>query len=282
MDDNVGIFYIEDGETKTKDQKSGLHPNDGVLIYDVIRLIDGIPLFFEDHYERTLKSFEAMDSTCTISPEEMLEYMERLAELNGNSNCNIKFIMFTVEGLPKTIAYISKSHYPSDEEREKGAAVGLYSLERDNPNVKLVDFDYKRKINEIKESKGLYEIFLVDGEGRVNEGGSSNIFFVKSRNRIFTAPEEKILKGITRMKVIEACKEAGFEVVETAVSAERINEAAAVFLSGTSPKVMPVSSVDDMSFASSSHPMVRAIMEAFDVKIEEYLKERRKQKNIKN
>ncbi len=277
MDDNVGAFYIEDGETKTKDQKAGLTPNDGVLIYDVIRLMDGIPLFFEEHYERTLQSFQTMKTPCSISASEMLEYMERLASLNNDSNCNIKFIMFTVGGIPKTIAYISKNYYPSDEERMKGAAVGLYSLERENPNVKLVDFDYRRKINEIKEQRGFYEVFLVDSEGRINEGGSSNIFFIKSRDRIFTAPEEKVLKGITRMKVIEACNEAGFEVVETAVSAERVNEAKAVFLSGTSPKVMPVSSIDNMQFASYDHPMVRSIMKAFDIKIEEYLMKKRSQ-----
>lgn len=276
MDDNVGIFYIEDGETKSKEQKPGLHPNDGVLIYDVIRLIDGVPLFFEDHYERTLQSFQAMGSECSLTAGEMLEYMERLARLNDNQNCNIKFIMFTSQGQPKSIAYMSKYYYPTDQERDKGAAVGLYSLERDNPNVKLVDFDYRRKINEIKEERGFYEVFLIDGEGKINEGGSSNIFFIKSRDRIFTAPEEKVLKGITRMKVIEACNEAGFEVVETAVSAERVDESVAVFLSGTSPKVMPVSSIDDMKFESSDHPMVRSIMTAFDLKIEEYIKERKK------
>lgn len=218
-----------------------------------------------------MQSFETMGSFCTIGTEEMLEYMERLAELNDNQNCNIKFIMFTAGGRPKTIAYISKSYYPGDEERKKGVSVGLYSLERENPNVKLVDFDYRRRINEIKDNRGFYEIFLIDSEGKVNEGGSSNIFFIKSRDRIFTAPEEKILKGITRMKVIEACNEAGFEVVETAVSAERIKEASAVFLSGTSPKVLPVSSIDDMTFASSDHPMVKAIMKAFDEKIQKYL-----------
>lgn len=45
MDDNAGKFYIEDGKTKTAEEPAGLQPNDGVLIYDVIRIIDGIPLF---------------------------------------------------------------------------------------------------------------------------------------------------------------------------------------------------------------------------------------------
>ena len=274
MEDNAGRFYMEDGVLKESVNLKDIKNHDGAMIYDVVRIIDGIPLFFEDHYARTCKTFQAIGNECSIEPYELKKQLYRIISANNNSNCNIKYIMFTVEGTPKMIGYISKSYYPSAEEISKGVPVGLYSLERENPNIKLIDNDYKKKINNIKSERGFYEVFLVDSEGNVNEGGTSNIFFIK-KGKIYTAPEEKVLKGITRMHVIESCRAIGREVIETAISESRLGEAEAVFLSGTSPKVLPVSSIDDMRYESSRDPVVEAIRLDFDEKIDRYIAQNR-------
>lgn len=273
MDDNVGKYYIDNGMMKeyaesTRAEDMDVH--EGIMIYEVIRVIDGIPLFFEDHYIRMCKSFQAIGNVCRISAMELKEQIHRIAEANNNGNCNIKYITFAVDGHQRTLGYISKSYYPTLEEINKGVPVGLLSLKRENPNIKLVDHDYKKKINRIKSEKGLYEVFLVDREGYVTEGGTSNIFFVKG-NKIITAPEEKVLKGITRMHVIEVCRKKGYEVVETSIAANRLDQAEGVFLSGTSPKVLPVSSIDERKYASARHPVISAIREAFNEEINEYL-----------
>jgi len=67
----------------------------------------------------------------------------------------------------------------------------------------------------------------------------------------------------------------GYEVVETSIAASRLHEAEGVFLSGTSPKVLPVSSIDDIKYASAKHPVIAAIRKAFDDRIDEYLKKNR-------
>ncbi|HPO04732.1 MAG TPA: aminotransferase class IV [Bacillota bacterium] len=272
MDDNTGRYYIEDGVIKESSQAQDADTHSGVMIYDVIRIIEGTPLFFEDHYTRTCKSFEAIGSVCGIKANELKDQIRRILEANDNYNCNIKYIMFNENGRARAIGYICKSHYPTEGEIKSGMPVGLFSLERENPNIKLVDHDYKKKINKIKSEKGFYEVFLVDREGNVTEGGTSNIFFIK-KDKIFTAPEEKVLKGITRTHVIMTCKALGYDVIETSIPADRIDEAEAVFLSGTSPKVLPVSSIDNIRFDSANHPVIAAIRKAFDKRIQEYLEQ---------
>ncbi|GAB1477428.1 aminotransferase class IV [Bacillota bacterium] len=279
MDDNAGKYYIDDGEIKESAEGRGIGKNDGIMIYDVVRVIDGIPLFFEDHYIRTCQSFQAVGNDCDLKPSDMWNQINKIVRANENRNCNIKFIMFTVGGAAKTIGYISRSHYPTEAEIKKGVSVGLYSLERENPNIKIVDHDYKKTINKIKEDNGFYEVFLVDREGNITEGGSSNIFFIKGE-KIFTAPEEKVLKGITRMHVMESCKAAGRQVIEMPIKAGDISEADAVFISGTSPKVMPVSAIDDIKYNSAENPVAEAIRLAFDEKIRKYLKENERAKIV--
>ena len=270
MDDNVGKYYIENGRVKESKNSIIIGPNDGIMIYDVIRIIDGIPLFFEDHYERSCQSFNAIGNKCAIDALEMNNQIHKIADLNNNQSCNIKFIMFSLNGTPKTIGYISKSYYPTQEETMRGVKVGLFFMERENPNIKLVNNDYRAKVNKIKKEKDLFEIFLIDREGNVNEGGTSNIFFIKEGN-VYTAPEEKVLKGITRMHVIKSCEAIRLNVIETAITLKNVWESDAVFLSGTSPKVMPVSSIDDMNYDSANHPIVTSIRNAFDEKIEKYI-----------
>lgn len=270
MDDNVGKFFIEDGVIKEWGPLRVIEANASIMIYEVIRIIDGIPLFFEDHYERMCRSFQAVGNQCSIGASELKRQICAVSEANKNRNCNIKYIIFSVEGIQRTFGYISKSHYPTQEEIEKGVPVGLLHLERENPNIKQVDQNYKKTISQIKSERGLYEVFLVDREGNITEGGTSNIFFVKG-NQVITAPEEKVLKGITRMHVMETCRSLGYEVIEVSIPVHRLDGADGVFLSGTSPKVLPVCSIDDIKYDSSNHPVVAAIRNAFDAGILDYL-----------
>lgn len=273
MDDNVGKYYVEEGVVRDSKLMGVLDRGDGVMLYDVIRIISGIPLFFEDHFERIKRSFQDIGCECKIRASEMIEQIYKIVDANDNRNCNIKFIMFPSNGTTKSIGYISKSYYPTKEEVDRGVAVGTYSLERKNPNIKVVDFCYKERINRIKKEKGYFEVFLVDKEGNVNEGGTSNIFFIKGE-KIYTPPEEKILKGITRMHVIESCKDAGWAVIEEPIPFHDISKSDAVFLSGTSPKVLAVSSIDDLEYSSARNTIVNAIKRIFDAKIEKYITER--------
>ncbi len=272
MDDNAGKYYIEDGVIKEAACAENIDMSGDMMIYEVIRIIEGIPLFFEDHYVRMCRSFQAVGNVCRTSDSQLKDQIQRIIEANGNSSCNIKYIISSVDGAQKVLGYTCKSHYPTAEEINNGVPVGLLPLERENPNIKFVDHDYKKKINRIKSEKGLYEVFLVDREGNVTEGGTSNIFFVTG-GKIYTAPEEKVLKGITRMHAIETCKTLGYEVVEEEIPASRIGKAEGVFLSGTSNNVLPVSSIGDLKYTSAEHPLIFDIRKGFDQKIQRYLKE---------
>ena len=54
--DAVKNFYISNGEIK-KTKEWTDEPN-GKVIYEVIRIINGKPLFYEEHYERMKNSFK--------------------------------------------------------------------------------------------------------------------------------------------------------------------------------------------------------------------------------
>ena len=74
--DAVKNFYISNGEIK-KTKEWTDEPN-GKVIYEVIRIINGKPLFYEEHYERMKNSFKLSNVEFKITEEELKEDIDKL------------------------------------------------------------------------------------------------------------------------------------------------------------------------------------------------------------
>jgi D-alanine transaminase len=93
--------------------------------------------------------------------------------------------------------------------------------------------------------RGAKEAWLVDRDGRVTEGSSSNAWIVTGGGRVVTRPAETgILRGITRAVLIEALKRQGLALEERAFTVAEAYEAREAFITGASQIVMPVVRID--------------------------------------
>jgi D-alanine transaminase len=93
--------------------------------------------------------------------------------------------------------------------------------------------------------RGAKEAWLVDREGRVTEGSSSNAWIVTGGGRVVTRPAETgILRGITRAVLIEALERQGLALEERAFTVADAYEAREAFITGASQIVMPVIRID--------------------------------------
>jgi branched-chain amino acid aminotransferase len=93
--------------------------------------------------------------------------------------------------------------------------------------------------------RGYDEILLVDEQGYVAEGPTSNVFLVDRAGRLVTPVEDEVLLGVTRRSILEIARHDGIPVEEGRVRPQDLIEAAEVFLTGTTAGVYPVASVDD-------------------------------------
>ena len=270
MEDNAGKYYIEDGAVKDAAQMETIAWQTGSQVYEVIRIIDGVPLFFEDHYARMGRSLHAIGGTLTIGKADLKKQIAQLTAANGESNGNVKMLVFALDGSQKSIGYVSKSYYPSAEQVNQGITVGLLQLERAKPNVKLVDQTYKQTVKKKIAESNFFEVLLVNHEGNITEGSASNVFFVRE-NKIFTAPGDAVLKGITRQYVFAACKNAGYEVTEAYTAVSGLDRVEGAFLSGTSIKVLPIAAIESHVYASAGHPAIVAVRDAYDRLLAEYI-----------
>lgn len=270
MDDNAGRFCISDGKVGPADSMEYPDITAKRVVYEVIRIIEGVPLFFEDHLGRMENSFKEIGGTLNIPVPVLKDSIKSLLEAEGSVNCNVKLTVYEASGAQKYLAYLSKSYYPGAEEISKGVPVGLLRLERQNPNAKVLNKTYREAVAEAIRLGGFFEVLLVNRDGRITEGSKSNVFFYKE-GCVYTAPGSEVLKGITRKYVIEACNTAGFEVREKLVGVDGLEEVEGLFLSGTSIKVLPISGVDGRKFASADHPAIVSIRDAYDRLMEKYI-----------
>mgnify|MGYP001309437921 CR=1 FL=1 len=274
MIDNAGKTAIFNGRLISDTDIDNVHLGKD-KVYEVIRIIDGVPLFWEDHFERMKKSFKALGVDVKIQESLIKEHIETVLKANKLLNCNVKMTSSIEKEFPDVLIYISKSYYPSAKEISEGVKTSLAYIERDMPNVKLINMSYKEKVEQLIKDTKSFEVLLVNEKGQITEGSRSNLFFIKGGD-VYTAPAEQVLLGVTRKYVFEVCSRLNLKLYEVPISVNQLDEMDALFISGTSIKVLPVASIDNRLYKSSANKTIESIRVEFDKCIDNYIKQRKK------
>lgn len=244
---------------------SGGEQGDSV-IYEVIRFIDGKPLYLDDHYDRLVQSAAMTGQTGLISRQALIEYSQMLLKINGLENCNVKVMSFSGKDAAEPadfVLYNSKFFYPPDSAYLEGVTADCLEIERVMPNAKVRREEYLAAVDRFKNIAGkpLFEVLLLNRSGALTEGSKSNLFFVKN-GTVVTAPDSAVLKGVMRKHVLLLCDALGVPVEYRAAGKEELPEMEAAFLTGTSIGVLPIGSIGAFSYPSSENAVVRKLMHA--------------------
>jgi branched-chain amino acid aminotransferase len=233
------------------------------IYYEVVRMISGKFLFLEDHLDRLQSSFNI--SGLTYPGNEPIRQNLRLLQQNNDfSFGNIRICLKTVPGKdPELLCYFVPYVYPETCMYKSGVQLVTYPHERPNPGIKKWDDLFRVSVSQHIRDHGVYEAVLLNGMLQITEGSRSNVFFIDPGNRLVTAPESEVLPGITRKYVLQICQEESIPVTEAAIPYEKAGDMKTCFISGTSPKVLPVWQIDGFQY-DVNHPILQVIMERFE------------------
>jgi branched-chain amino acid aminotransferase len=229
----------------------------------VVRLVQGKLLFLDDHLERLQHS---LNSTGILFPgrQKILDNLRVLLEHNSFTEGNIRIcVTGSDRDKPGLRCYFIPYSYPGQHVYMNGILLVTYSFQRSDPGIKRWDNNFRVSVNEYIRARGVYEAVLVNENNEITEGSRSNIFFIDGTGLLVTPPSAKVLPGITRKHVLAICGKAGMEVEERPVRTGDLPGYVSCFISGTSPKVLPVRLLDEFTFRVD-HPLTRVIMEAYD------------------
>lgn len=233
-------------------------------IYEVFRVEKGVPLFIEDHLARFYRSANIARKAIRYSREQIADFIFALINENKVSTGNI--LLSCKENLK---AFFIPHKYPVPQWYETGVPCGILKAERENPNAKVFQTPVRQQADEMMEKQDLYEVLLVDHFNRVTEGSRSNVFFVKN-DSLVTPPANEVLLGITRQKTIELAKKAGISINEQDVLFNDLPHYQAAFITGTSPKILPVAQIGKCRF-DPQNQLVQQLREKYDELISGYI-----------
>lgn len=114
-----------------------------------------------------------------------------------------------------------------------------------SPQVKVsANYASPMTAKALARSEGYDEIVLVDEDGHLAEGPTTNLFLVDHDGRLLTPQSRKVLLGVTRSAIMELAKAEGIPIQEAQLKPEALLNASEAFLTGTTAGVWPVESVD--------------------------------------
>lgn len=261
-------YFIVNGTVQSCFDIQSLSPT---VIYEVIRVQNGIPLFLEKHINRLQSSADMLNKKIPYSFIQFSNFLQELISENQIPTGNMKITLEYDDNavIKQSVMGFIPHSYPSEEEYSQGVKVVSSIDYRKNPNAKVQNDDQRTKFNELMKKENAYEVLLVHPDGYVTEGSRSNIFFIH-QNSIITAPDKDILAGITRDLVIQIINQTNYSLRLETLKFSEIVKMDAAFITGTSPKVLPIKSIDSITLNLPNN-IINSISEQYEHLINSYV-----------
>jgi branched-chain amino acid aminotransferase len=247
MNECYGKKFILNGNLQPAEMFDNSLVYEGDSIYEVLRMIKGNPVFFHDHIERLTTSLKLQNREFPADITTLRNAIIKLTRSDKKKESNLKIVFNFNKGVNNFLIYYIESSYPTEQQYKNGVKGILFFAERKDPESKVINHKLRSSIYHKLIHDGGYEAILVNENNLVTEGSRSNVFFLKG-DTLVTAPDNVVLKGITRKYILEICYENKTKVEFSCVNADEITKYDAVFMTGTSPMVLPFNCIDDKFF----------------------------------
>jgi branched-chain amino acid aminotransferase len=231
----------------------------GDSIYEVFRTYRGVPLFFDEHWERfensarlihldlgdlrpaitrDIKSAIAASHAPELGRDVYVRYVATRGEgpldLLPRAGLSVRRVVIV-----KDVPQWNPMHYT------EGATVAIVGTRRNahdalDPNIK--GGNYLNNVLGVIEASalGADDCLMLNDSGLVTEASNSNVFFVIDGRLATPSQKAANLRGLTKTAIHTACRRNGIDSVETEISEADAMRATECFLSSATREVMPV------------------------------------------
>lgn len=251
----------------------------GDSVFETIRTYGGKPFALKEHVERLARSAGSVLIPLPLPVDDIAKEIERAVELAQNPESSIRVMLTRGVGPlgldpdlardPSRVVFVEPLAPPPAEAYRKGIGVVLVRTARATDATAAAGAkvaNYLTSLLAIREAKqaGAAEALVVDANGNVVEGATSNVFVIKG-GELLTPPESAgILPGITRAHLLEAANALGVPVRFEELPEASLFDADEAFISSSIREVLPVVRVDGRPIGNGEPgAMTRRLHSAF-------------------
>lgn len=251
--------YVPHAHAMVHIEDRGYQFADGV--YEVVPVIDGVLIDEEPHLDRLDYSLGELRIAWPVSRPVLKLILRELLARNGLTRGIIYFQVtrgvaprdhkFPVAAKSALVITTKRLPAPSEKMLQDGVAVSsqpdIRWTRRDIKSLSLLpNILAKQAAFEAKA----FEAWLVDAQGIVSEGSSTNAWIVKDGAVITYPKNNDILGGITRLSLLDLAQRTGVKLVERSFTLIEALAADEAFITSSSAFVLPVTSIDGQKIGS--------------------------------
>ena len=256
-----GSFYDRD-DAKISVFDSGFLLGDG--IWEGIRLVNNTWVFLDEHLDRLFEGCKAIDININLSKNEIKTALLETQKINNMSDSAHARLMITrgnkikpfqQPSLSDGINFVIIMEHSDPNPNNEGINLVTVPQVRGLPMSQDPKLNSHSKLNCIlaciqANKAGGDEALMLDPYGFVSTTNSCNFFIVRN-NEVWTSTGDYCMNGITRLKVIQLCKNNNIPVFEKNFSLVDVYSAQESFITGTLGSLTQVLTIDGRNIGSS-------------------------------
>jgi branched-chain amino acid aminotransferase len=254
----------------------------GDSVFETIRTYDGRPFALGRHLARLEHSAELVHIPLPLPLSELRREVLEAVAAAGFPESYVRLMVTRGQGelgldpalaeRPLRVILVQPLSPPPEEAYTQGIGAVTHATRRAGDATLAAGAkigNYLVSVLAMREARraGASEALIVDAEGRVVEGATSNVFFVRGP-LLVTPPEEAgILAGISRAIVLSVARELDFAVELRAPLTPELASFEEVFVSSSIREMLPVVRLDGRAVgAGTPGPAYQRLLRAFRVR----------------
>ncbi|MCG6841532.1 aminotransferase class IV [Fusobacterium nucleatum] len=226
----------------------------GLGLFETILLYNGKPVFLDEHLARINNSIENLALNI-----DKLEKNEVFQYLNNNKN-TLEYEVLKIVLSEKNRLFLKREYTYTKKDYQRAFSLNISEVRRNESSIFTFHktLNYGDNIFEKRKSKkmGYDEPIFLNSKNQITEGATSNIFVVVG-DKIYTPKLScGLLNGVVRQYTIS-----NYDVIESEIDLEFLNNADEIFLTNSLFGIMPVSSIDNRNLKTQK--ISRKILEEY-------------------
>lgn len=262
---------------------SGFLVGDGV--WEGLRLHHDRLVFLDDHLDRLWQGAKAIGLDIGLTRAQITEAIWATLRANDMHD-GVHVRLMVTRGVKKTpsqdprltiggptLVIIAEHKQANPAVFEQGVRLFTSTIRRPPPDTLDPKLNCHSKLHEVMAlnqaiQAGADEALMLDVHGAVATCNATN-FFIVVKGQVWTSTGQHCLNGITRRKVIEACRANAIPVFERDFSLVDVYSAEEAFVTGTFGGLTPVTTIDGRLIGETRPgPMTRRLRELYRDEIE--------------
>jgi branched-subunit amino acid aminotransferase/4-amino-4-deoxychorismate lyase len=214
----------------------------GIGLYETLKLVDGVPVFFDQHMDRLQAGLDLLQIQCPWDRVTIAGWIVALTGEAGvrDGGCRVLVTGGPEWGRPSVLIRNDVRPYPARPLR-----VISYRGIRVSGALKAMTFMQSHLAQRAAATAGADDAVFVDDEGRMFEGATSNVFVARGGGLVTAPAEGDILPGVLRATLERVATADGIPVVEAFARINDLRRDDGMFLTSSVRGIVPVARLDD-------------------------------------